>query len=102
MIEANYRIEESQRVPAAELRFTASADVRGGGTGAEYVENLKNSSTEPWDKWFTGGGRTAWVTQHINLSEQQYYITKYALCSANDCANRDPVAWKLTGSNCLN
>jgi hypothetical protein len=99
MIERGYCIEEGCRVPETAVTFSASHDVCGGGTGNEYVENLAKTGTQPWNKWYTGYGNSASVTQYIQRgAEPEYYISKYAFCTANDCDIRDPVSWTLTGS----
>ena len=39
-----------------------------------------------------GNAATSWVRARLS---QPYHIVGYAVCSANDCAHRDPVAWAL-------
>ncbi|WP_217146007.1 GH92 family glycosyl hydrolase [Streptomyces sp. AC627_RSS907] len=67
----------------------ASAENTGGG---EVKENLVD--TEPSTKWLTFA-RTGWVEFDL---EAPAGITRYALTSANDHAERDPVDWTLKGS----
>lgn len=97
-IERGYSIDSEFRIPASSVRFEASSDVRGGGTGGEFVSNLSKEGSQDWNKWYTGGGNSGWVVQHIDNSQTEYYITKYAFCSANDCPHRDPVSWSVRGS----
>ncbi|MGC9381886.1 GH92 family glycosyl hydrolase [Streptomyces sp. MH13] len=67
----------------------ASAENTGGG---EVKENLVDG--EPGTKWLTFAP-TGWV--EFDLDEPAR-IAKYALTSANDHAERDPVDWTLKGS----
>lgn len=70
-------------------------DVRGGGTGIEFLDNLKNSSIDPGDKWFHPDATSSWV--QADISAPRVRITAYGLCSANDCPDRDPSFWILRG-----
>ncbi|MEU9559381.1 GH92 family glycosyl hydrolase [Streptomyces fumanus] len=70
-------------------------DVRASGenTGAgEVKENLVD--TEPATKWLTFAP-TGWVEFDLDAPAG---VTRYALTSANDHAERDPVDWTLKGS----
>ena len=77
--------------------LTAAGDVRGGGTGKECLENLLNTSTEPWNKWVHPGAVTSSWVQADFTGGRSYCISGYSLCSANDAPGRDPVAWTLQG-----
>lgn len=89
-------ISKEDAVPAQVIRYSAFADVRGGGTGGEFVENLGNWTTEYWNKWYSGWGDSGWIQLDINLPEG-VFMTKYSLCSANDCPERDPTHWRILG-----
>ncbi|MCZ9347997.1 discoidin domain-containing protein, partial [Streptomyces sp. TRM76130] len=67
----------------------ASGENTGGG---EVKENLVD--TEPATKWLTFAP-TGWVELDLAAAAG---ITRYALTSANDHAERDPVDWTLQGS----
>lgn len=85
-----------ERIPGHSIRLSAAGDAFGGGTGRELVQNLHNDGTEPWNKWFHPGYvRQSWVDAVFVDGEKT--VTAYALCSANDCPDRDPVSWQLLG-----
>jgi predicted alpha-1,2-mannosidase len=67
----------------------ASGENAGGG---EVKENLVD--TEPGTKWLTFAP-TGWVEFELDAPAG---VTRYALTSANDHAERDPVDWTLRGS----
>ena len=67
----------------------ASAENSGGG---EVKENLVDN--EPGTKWLTFAP-TGWVEFDLDSPQK---IAKYALTSANDHDERDPVDWTLKGS----
>ncbi|MGP2438346.1 GH92 family glycosyl hydrolase [Streptomyces sp. JW3] len=67
----------------------ASAENTGGG---EVKENLVD--TEPSTKWLTFAP-TGWVEFDLDAATP---VTRYALTSANDHDERDPVDWTLQGS----
>lgn len=77
------------------ITLSAMGDVRGGGTGEEFLDNLKNSSDAPGDKWFHPDATSSWV--QASISGPQVRISAYGLCSANDCPDRDPSFWSLRG-----
>lgn len=83
-----------------QVSLRASADCRGGGTGREFVDNLKQTGTEGWNKWFTGHETSAEVLVRFSPNSDGsvgLYVNKYALCSANDCPERDPHSWTVEG-----
>ncbi len=82
------------RIPQSEMRLTAAGDVRGGGTGREYLVNLHNESTQSWDKWYHSGARSSWIQIDFTSSQS---ISRYGLCSANDSPHRDPAVFELRG-----
>lgn len=67
----------------------ASGENTGGG---EVKENLADG--EPGTKWLTFAS-TGWAEFDL---DQPVQVTRYALTSANDHAERDPSAWTLKGS----
>ncbi|NEY33082.1 glycoside hydrolase family 92 protein [Streptomyces sp. PRKS01-65] len=67
----------------------ASGENTGGG---EVKENLADG--EPGTKWLTFAA-TGWAEFDL---DQPVRVTRYALTSANDHAERDPSAWTLKGS----
>jgi hypothetical protein len=79
------------------LSLSAAGDIRGGGTGREFVENLLRAETEPWCKWVHGSGyvRTSYVDAEFLAGP--HCVRRYGLCSANDAEHRDPAAWRLLG-----
>jgi len=91
-------------VPKNCINISAAGDVRGGGTGKEYVENLLDyEGRDNWNKWLHHGNSTlatSWVKLRFANSQGEaivYNIVAYGLVSANDCPNRDPVEWDLNG-----
>jgi len=82
-------------IPSSNIVVSVAGDICGGGTGKEFKENLLNDGTEPWNKWLHYG--------HIGSSfieytfSQNYEVSEYGLCSANDCPDRDPTAWHVEG-----
>jgi hypothetical protein len=89
-----YDIEYAKKLPRDIISFSASADSCGGGTGKEFVSNLGNTARQDWNKWMSGGPLECSITQRFTGGA---YLTKYALCSANDCPSRDPDSWILRG-----
>jgi hypothetical protein len=83
------------RIPAADMRLSAAGDVRGGGTGREFLTNLAGEGTQPWNKWLHPGHvQRSWALAEL---VQPRTVARYGLCSANDCPHRDPIAWTLRG-----
>jgi hypothetical protein len=74
--------------------LTAAGDANGGGTGKEFLINLKSSGTEPWNKWFHPSVSSSWVQGDF---ERPIKFHSYGVCSANDCPNRDPSNFKMHG-----
>lgn len=85
------------RVPPHCLQLSAAGDVRGGGTGREYLYNLHGVTYQPGDKWLDPvgceGRQSSWVI--ATTTEQPLHLSGYALCSANDVPDRDPIHWRL-------
>ena len=77
-------------------RVTAAGDIRGGGTGREFVENLPAPfpGRTPWCKWMHPRVTSSWV--HYDL-RQPLAVRGYGLCAANDAPARDPQSWALMG-----
>jgi hypothetical protein len=82
-------------IPASSISLHAAGDVRGGGTGREFLSNLLRDGTEPWNKWLHPGFvETTWIEARF---DQTFTICGYGLCSANDAPHRDPIAWTVLG-----
>jgi hypothetical protein len=77
-----------------QISLSAAGDICGGGTGREFLSNLLNTGTEAWNKWVHPHARSSWVKMEFRRSQ---HVVGYALCSANDCPNRDPVSWTVFG-----
>jgi hypothetical protein len=75
-------------------KLTAAGDINGGGTGREHLRNLLLDGTEPWNKWLHPHASSSWVQAEL---ESPAVLARYALCSANDCPERDPARWRLLG-----
>jgi hypothetical protein len=80
-------------IPPAHIRLSAAGDVRGGGTGREFLENLLHTSEEPWDKWLHAS-RASWVQADFVHTCR---VQRIGLCSANDVPDRDPAVFQLRG-----
>ena len=79
------------------MRLTASGSApAGGGTGRECIENLLNTGSESWNKWFDVSTSDIWIQADFE-ENSLFSITGYSLCSANDSPGRDPMAWTLLG-----
>ena len=97
-----YRMPCTHTVPLgmSAVALSASGDLR---NGRECLANLLRSEREPWSKWLEPRGawssgpapRSAWVV--ARLPSHGTHIAEYGLCSANDCPERDPIAWTLEG-----
>jgi hypothetical protein len=93
--------DQSQRIPGKYIIYTCSSDCRGGGTGREFVENLSNDGHENWNKWYASSAiNDAWVQLDFTGPFKSTIVGKYRICTANDCARRDPVSWRLLGLTC--
>jgi len=65
---------------------TASHDVRGGGTGAEFAQNLLSTGTQAWNKWYAlTNNAEVFITFKSNV-----IIDGLSYRAANDCPWRDP------------
>lgn len=85
-----------ERIDTHSIQLTAAGDAYGGGTGREHLHNLHNDGTESWNKWFHPGYvQQSWVDAVFADGEKT--VSAYAICSANDCPDRDPVSWQLLG-----
>jgi hypothetical protein len=91
-------VDESNtiRIAPEAITLTARGDCKGGGSGREFLENLHNSSTEQWDKWYDAFTPYdgSWVLAKLKSPTP---VACFGLMSANDCPHRDPASWKLTG-----
>jgi hypothetical protein len=89
--------------PRSVLRPIATSDVRGGGTGGEYVDNIKVDGALRWNKWFSVGALPVEVGYEINQSGWYeinqsivlHPLAAYALRFASDCPHRDPISWQV-------
>jgi hypothetical protein len=59
----------------------------GGGTGAEYPQNLVSGGEEPYNKWYQNSSSSSWVMVEF---AQAITFSGLGLKSANDCPHRDP------------
>ena len=90
-VKARYCIRRVEVQPSS---WSARGDVRGGGTGREFLRNLGVDGKLPWNKWFdAGAGGSSWV--HAMLGRPTRLVG-YALMSGNDCPHRDPTDWEVT------
>ena len=90
-VKARYCIRRVEVQPSS---WSARGDVRGGGTGREFLRNLGVDGKLPWNKWFdAGAGGSSWV--HAMLGRPARLVG-YALMSGNDCPHRDPTDWEVT------
>lgn len=89
------------RLPPQYLQLSAAGDVCGGGTGREFLENLHGVEYREGDKWLDPIGRygrqNSWV---MATASQPFHLSGYAMCSANDVPDRDPVHWRLYAKIC--
>ncbi len=75
--------------------------------GSYSVDKNDSNANEDISKAFDNSTSTKWLalnTASASITYQfadgnRYFITKYALVSANDDPDRDPKAWSLSGSN---
>eukprot|EP00762_Andalucia_godoyi_P003408 ANDGO_06682.mRNA.1 hypothetical protein SPRG_03327 len=82
-------------IPKEHISLDAAGDIRGGGTGREFLENLLSDGQQPWNKWVHPGYvRRSWILAKF---DSPYKVAEYGLCSANDAPNRDPQSWTLWG-----
>ena len=89
-------LSSTHAVPSKSIRLEAAGDIRGGGTGREFVDNLLREENAPWCKWMHPGyAPTSWVVQWF--LRDPLVIREYGVCSANDVPERDPASWKLWG-----
>ena len=80
-------------IPRHCIRLKASHDVLGGGTGAEFVENLLVDFPNAWNKWYA-----TYVPCTVTYAfSSPFIIQAYGLCLANDCPHRDPMDWEIAG-----
>lgn len=83
-----------RRVPVQKSSWSARGDVRGGGTGREFVHNLGIDGKLPWNKWYDASAPgSSWVQASLGRPAR---LVGYALMSGNDCPHRDPVDWEVT------
>jgi len=82
------------RVPHAVISYHATSDVRGGGTGGEFVNNLGNAGQQSWNKWFGHDDENITITLTFAVP---FKVHRYLLQSANDCIGRSPRSWDLFG-----
>jgi len=87
-----------RRLRSGDLWLSAAGDVRGGGTGREFVTNLALDGTERWCKWYHYGSMTtSWLQADFAAPRPVWRIGRYSVQSADDCPRRDPRAWVLRG-----
>ena len=105
-------IAQTMDLPRECVRLTAAGDSSTRGLGLEHVQNLLQSGTETWNKWFHPGTSASWVRADFasipsqatwfsskdgNIGPAGLKLFSYALCSANDFPSRDPVQWSVLG-----
>ena len=76
--------------------MTAGHDVRGGGTGREFCQNLVKPGQEAWNKWYEASSANSWVQLQFN---ENLLISRIGFVSANDCPHRDPGYAKVYAKN---
>jgi hypothetical protein len=98
--------EISQQVIAGSYLMPYSKEIAIGVTAAG-----DNPPNETADKAFDGDYSTKWLNFWLDFSptgswiqnryadDARYYVTEYAITSANDAPERDPRDWTLLGSN---
>jgi len=67
---------------------TAEFDVKGGGTGREFVKNILHDGEEAWNKWYQGKSKKSWIGFYFDGAVRE--IAAFAFKSANDYPSRDP------------
>lgn len=87
-------LEESEMINRA-AGGTAEASMTDSPDGEDVSKAFDNSAST---KWLVRNTSSVSVTYSF-AGGARYYITKYALVSANDDADRDPKSWNLYGSN---
>lgn len=83
---------ELQRIDLQSLGFTVDAECtvpNGGGTKKEVPENLIDSGTENWNKWYCHNQNNSWI--EIASTNSKIRLDGIAFKSANDEPTRDPV-----------
>ena len=72
-----------------DVRVTCQFDVRGGGTGREFADNLMKPEANDWCKWYAGNcfESQSWVLIDMN---QDIEVDGFGFTSANDFDDRDP------------
>lgn len=80
-------LKELNRLSECDLKVSAFRDVRGGGTGEEFVENLTKDGDRPGNKWYDGSAGETWIQADFNTPTRIVFLQ---LKSANDCPERDP------------
>jgi len=86
--------------PRQHLIPAASSDVRGGGTGGEFVRNILDNGPRDWNKWFAHTHLP--IRVGVNLSAPRTNaapIAAYAVRFANDMPARDPIAWTVVDAS---
>jgi hypothetical protein len=84
-------ISELSRLNSDDWEVSAYRDVNGGGTGEEFVENLKKDGDSPGNKWYDCWSGETWIQADFKTPRRILFIQ---LKSANDCPERDP--WKIS------
>ncbi|MGI6270091.1 MAG: discoidin domain-containing protein [Candidatus Howiella sp.] len=93
-VSVGVQLEESEMVNRA-VDGTATAGVTDSPEGEDISKAFDNSAST---KWLVRNTSAVSAT-YTFAGGARYYITKYALVSANDDPDRDPKSWKLYGSN---
>lgn len=87
-------LEDSEMVNRA-TGGTVTASSENSNAGEDKTKAFDNSAST---KWLVLNTSSASITYQF-ANNERYYITKYAIVSANDDSDRDPKNWVLYGSN---
>ena len=96
-------------VSAAQIKkLAASHDVRGGGTGREFLGNILSDRCKLRSKWYavlsrptdanSGGAHCVSGTitlAVVTLATARHVVRVYTFRSAGDCPDRDPSCWTV-------
>jgi hypothetical protein len=83
-------------IPSSVITYSATSEAAGGGgTRREFARNLGDNGRENWNKWYSGGDcEGATISMHFTTPQM---VHSYSIGTANDCTERNPMAWELWG-----